>query len=119
VDGINAEFQGDQTKYVEFAIGNAIEIPRPGFRLRRAYFPTVTITASLDFDARQININIHQRQSHQDSGRTSELCLFFNLDKTENVTIFQFSQRSNPPIDFLSIQDVIELLVSPIVEAIS
>jgi hypothetical protein len=119
VNGINAEFKGDQTNQAEYWPGDAITVPRPGFRIRRSYFTSVAVTVALDLEARSITATTHQTRAHGDPGIHSEMIFALELDGKDNVIITALNYSSQPPVNVLSIDDIINALVVPIVEAMS
>ena len=74
---------------------------------------------TLNLNARIITADIKQIREHGDVGNESQVDFFLDLDDNNNLIIGELDYQTNPPTNYLSVNEVIDTLVTPIVDAMS
>jgi hypothetical protein len=119
VSQINSEFKSEPDKALEYISGTGIEVPRFGFKIRRSHYPQAFVTVLLDDKAHIITIKTEQKSSFHGYNAEKEDVVTLTLDDKDNVIIGMVKRSSQPPVKILTLDELLELIVSPIVEALS
>jgi hypothetical protein len=119
IAAINAGLKDESSKTVDYEPGTGVEIPLNAFKICRRNFPSVFVTVAVDVKAQIITFKTETRLSNSIPKSEKEDTVILTLDDKNNVIIGLINRSAKQPLKTLTIDQLLEEIVFPIVEALS